>query len=245
MTTPGTETDDRKGMKTAIMQPYFLPYIGYFQLINAVDLFIVYDNIKYTKKGWINRNRLLLGGSAATFSIPLKKDSDSLDIRERELATDFNRARLFNQFREAYRKAPYCSSTLALLEDVLMDKEANLFDFLHGSIVKVCKHLGIGTRIIVSSTLDIDHSLQSQDKVIELCNAVGTSVYINPTGGRLLYSSDAFSNRGMDLKFIDSTPVSYPQLGNEFVPWLSIVDVMMFNPPSVINEYLNKYYALS
>jgi hypothetical protein len=245
MTIAGTITDNRKYMNTAIMQPYFLPYIGYFQLINAVDLFIVYDNIKYTKKGWINRNRMLLGGVAATFSIAIKKDSDSLDIRERELAPDFNKAKLLNQFREAYRKAPNCASTFALIEEVLMNEETNLFGFLHASIVKICEHLGITTRIVVSSTLDIDHSLQSQDKVIALCNAAGASVYVNPTGGRSLYSKPVFSAHGLDLQFIESTAINYPQLGNEFVPWLSIVDVMMFNSPSVINSYLNKNYVLS
>src|ERR1700680_880113 len=94
-------------MRTAIMQPYFFPYIGYFQLIDSVDLFIVYDNIKYTKKGWINRNRILLNGKDVTLSLPLKSDSDFLDIRDRELAADFNREKLVNQLSGAYRRAPY------------------------------------------------------------------------------------------------------------------------------------------
>ena len=98
-------------MKLAIMQPYFLPYIGYFQLIAAVDQFIVYDNIKYTKKGWINRNRLLQNGTDTVFSIPLSKDSDALDIRERQIAADFRRDKLLKQIAEAYRKAPYFGQT--------------------------------------------------------------------------------------------------------------------------------------
>ena len=93
-------------MRLAIMQPYFFPYIGYFQLIAAVDMFIVYDNIKYTKKGWINRNRMLQNGKDVMFSLPLKSDSDYLDVCERELAADFNRDKLLNQFKGAYRRRP-------------------------------------------------------------------------------------------------------------------------------------------
>ena len=88
------------------MQPYFLPYIGYFQLIDAVDLFIVYDDVKYTKRGWINRNRMLVNGRDAVFSLPLKHASDALDVRDRELATDFNPEKLLKQFAGAYRRAP-------------------------------------------------------------------------------------------------------------------------------------------
>ena len=94
-------------MKVGIMQPYFLPYVGYFQLIAAVDLFIVYDNIKYTKKGWINRNRMLLNGTDTTFSLPLRKDSDYLNVVDRELSLDFDRHKLLNQLRGAYIRAPY------------------------------------------------------------------------------------------------------------------------------------------
>src|SRR5689334_5504655 len=122
------------------MQPYFLPYIGYFQLIAAVDLFVVYDNIKYTKKGWINRNRMLQNGRDVMFSVPLKAASDSLDICNRALAADFNRERLLNQFNGAYRHAPYYRQTLPLLEEVVRHEESNLFSFLHHSIVSTCKH---------------------------------------------------------------------------------------------------------
>src|SRR5437868_13460953 len=94
-------------MKVAIMQPYFLPYIGYFQLIESVDLFVIYDNIKYTKKGWINRNRFLRNGADVVFTVPLRKDSDSLNVRERAVADDFDPRKLVNQVREAYRRAPH------------------------------------------------------------------------------------------------------------------------------------------
>ena len=122
-------------MKVAVMQPYFFPYIGYFQLIAAVELFIVYDNIKYTKKGWINRNRILQNGKDVIFSLPLKNASDHLDVRERYLAADFNREKLLNQIKGAYRSAPYFAPTLALIETIMRYDDANLFRFLHHSII--------------------------------------------------------------------------------------------------------------
>src|SRR5690349_10134683 len=114
-------------MKLAIMQPYFFPYIGYFQLINASDLFIVYDNIQYTKKGWINRNRFLQNGKDVLFSIPLKKDSDYLDVRDRDLALDFNKTKLLNQIKAAYQRAPYMNETYPIIEEIIQFDDINLF----------------------------------------------------------------------------------------------------------------------
>jgi len=231
-------------MKIAIMQPYFFPYIGYFQLIKSVDVFVVYDNIKYTKKGWINRNRMLQNGKDVMFSIPLKNDSDSLDVCERELSTDFNRDKLLNQFKGAYRFAPYFEQTFLLVESIVRCEDNNLFRFLHNSIVATCNYLDIDTEIKISTEVTIDHNLKSQDKVIALCEALGASAYINAIGGIELYSKEAFSNKGIDLKFIKSMPFEYTQLGGEFVPWLSIIDVMMFNSVTMVKECLIQSLSL-
>lgn len=231
-------------MKLAVMQPYFFPYIGYFQLIAAADLFIVYDNIKYTKKGWINRNRILQSGKDATFTLPLKNAPDSLDIGERELAADFNRDKLLNRLRGAYHFAPYFVQTFPLVERIVRHEGMNLFHFLHHSIAKTCGHLGITTELRISSDIAIDHDLKNQDKVLALCEAVGASVYVNASGGMELYSKEMFRNRGIDLKFIRSKPFEYPQYGDKFVPWLSIIDVMMFNPLETIKKYLDVNYEL-
>jgi len=231
-------------MKVAIMQPYFLPYIGYFQLINSVDLFIVYDNIKYTKKGWINRNRMLQNGKDLMFSLPLKSDSDYLDVRERELAVDFNRDKFLNQISGAYRRAPCFAQTFPLIAQIVRHEENNLFKFLHHSIVKTCEHLGIATEIRVSSDIAIDHDLKSQDKVLALCEAVGASTYVNAIGGMELYSRAEFLARGIELKFIKSRPFEYAQLGNEFVAWLSIIDVMMFNSLDAVRECVDSNHEL-
>lgn len=232
-------------MRLAIMQPYFFPYIGYFQLIAAVDMFIVYDNIKYTKKGWVNRNRMLQNGKDVMFSLPLKNDSDYLDVCERELATDFNRDKLLNQFKNAYRRAPYFAQTFQLIEQIVRYEDRNLFRFLHHSLVKTCEHLDIATEIKISSTIAIDHDLKNQDKVLALCESVGASTYVNAIGGMDLYSKEKFLGKGIELKFIKSKPFEYAQFSNAFVPWLSIVDVMMFNPLDSIRSCISTNYELA
>jgi hypothetical protein len=231
-------------VKVAIMQPYFLPYVGYFQLIAAVDLFIVYDNIKYVKSGWINRNRLCRNGAAATFSLPLKHASDSLDVRERELAAEFDPEKILNQFRGAYRRAPQFARVFPWLEEVMRHGERNLSRFLNHSIRAVCDLLSVGTKIQVSSDIAIDHSLKKQDKVIALCRAAAARAYVNPIGGVELYDPEDFQQQGIELAFLRSKPLEYPQLGSGFVPSMSIVDVLMFNPLETVRECVAGHYEL-
>ena len=231
-------------MKLAIMQPYFLPYIGYYQLIAAVDVFVVYDNIKYTKKGWINRNRMLMNGQDAMFSLSLKKDSDSLNVVQRELSADYSRVRLLNQFKGAYSQAPHFEETFALLERIVLSEESNLFRYIHHALVETCAHLRINTEIRISSGIGIDHNLKGQEKVLALCRAVGADTYINAIGGVELYSREDFWSQGVELKFIKSMPYSYGQFGATFVPWLSIIDVLMFDSLEQITQTLHDGYEL-
>ena len=232
-------------MKLGVMQPYFLPYIGYFQLIALVDTFVVYDNVKYTKKGWINRNRMLLNGSDAIFSLPLKKDSDCLNIAQRALASDFDRTKLLNQFRGAYGRAPQFTQTYSLLERIVRYNDNGLFPYTYHSIVQVCEHLGIKTKFIVSSEVPIDYELRGQDKVLALCKAAGAGIYINTIGGVELYGKDYFCVHGIDLQFIKPRPIEYAQFGAPFVPWLSIVDVLMFNPLNAVRSWIAAHYELA
>lgn len=228
-------------MKGAIMQPYFFPYIGYFQLISVVDEFVVYDNIKYTKKGWINRNRILVNDSDALISIPLKKDSDSLNVVQRELAIDFNKEKILNQIKNAYIKAPQFSEVYPLIESIIRCEKVNLFEYIFNSIEKICNHLGISTKFTISSKIEIDHALKSQDKVIALCKKKGFAVYINPIGGGELYSGDAFEAQGIELKFIQSNIRPYTQGKHNFVSHLSIIDVLMHCDKNSIREQLSDY----
>ena len=230
-------------MKLAIMQPYFMPYIGYFQLINSADEFIIYDNIQYTKKGWINRNRILDKGSDRLFTVPLKKDSDYLDVIDRKLSEswDKDRKKLLNSLNTLYHKAPYFEESFSIVEKCLLDNEDNLFTFILNSLNRINNYLDIKTSIVVSSDIGIDHSLKSQDKVIAICKAREATTYINAIGGMDLYSKTIFEANNIDLKFIKSHQIVYEQFDGAFVPWLSIVDVMMFNSKDIIKEYLNSY----
>ena len=230
--------------RLAIMQPYFLSYVGYFQLIQSVDLFIIYDNIKYTKKGWINRNRFLQNGQAMTFSLPLKSASDRLNVAARELSSSFDRDKFISQIEEAYRKAPHFSPAMALLENIVRHDEVNLFEYIYTSVQMVCSYLGVGTRILKSSELGIDHTLAGKSKVIALCQHVGADTYINAIGGKSLYDREEFGLNGIDLRFLKSNPLEYRQFDESFIPWLSIIDVMMFNSVQDIKGYLRAGYEL-
>lgn len=231
-------------MKLAVMQPYFMPYIGYMQLIAAADTFVVYDNIKYTKKGWFNRNRMLRNGSDVMFSLPLTKGPDSLNVVERQISSDFKPEKLLAQFRGAYSNAPYFQETCPLIEKIFCFDGYNLFDFIYHSIVKTCRHLNIKTEIRISSHIAIDHGLKAQDKVIALCQATGADVYINPIGGVNLYQKGDFLGAGVELKFLKTKPIEYNQFGDPFVPWLSIIDVLMFNPHDVVIDFIYSKYEL-
>ena len=233
-------------MKLAIMQPYIFPYIGYFQLINAVDKFVVYDNIEYTKKGWINRNRILLNGKAGYFTFPLKKDSDYLHIGQRRLSASFKeeKLKLFRKITGAYKKADQFETVFPLLHAIINSEEENLFKFIHHSLQEMCKFLDIKTEFIISSEIPIDHSLTSQDKVIAICKAMNAAAYINSAGGMDLYSKEIFKQQNIDLIFIKSNAAEYGQFKNEFVPGLSIIDVLMFNSKEKVKELLNWGYTI-
>jgi len=231
-------------MRLAIMQPYFLPYIGYFQLIATVDQFVIYDNIEYTKKGWINRNRMLQNNKDVLFSLALKKASDCTHIHEREIAENFNHEKLLNQIKSSYRRAPYFDQTFPLIEEIIRHEDPNLFRFLKHSILKICEHLDITTEIKNSSEIKINHTLTSQEKVLALCNELDAKTYINAIGGVDLYSKASFEESSIDLKFINPKSFDYPQFGSEFIPRLSIMDVMMFNPIQTIQTSLSTNYEL-
>lgn len=232
-------------MKVGIMQPYIFPYIGYFQLINAVDCFVIYDNIQYTKKGWINRNRILSNGKDEYFTVPLLKDSDFLNVIDRHLSNDWHKekGKLLNKIKENYRKAPYFNDVIKLIEDCFNYSSSNLFDFIFNALNITLNYLSIKTQIIISSTLPINHSLKAEEKVIAICKQLQANTYINPIGGTELYSKEIFLKESINLQFIKANNIQYKQFNNEFIPFLSIIDVMMFNSKSAITNYLNNSFT--
>lgn len=230
------------GKKIGIMQPYFLPYMGYWQLISAVDEFVLYDNIEYTKKGWINRNRFLQNGKDALFSLPLKAASDFLPVYERFLADSFEREKLVRQLQEAYRRAPFFDQNFPVIKEIILHPEQNLFLYIENSIHAICRYLDIKTPIIRSSAIAIDHqSLKAEDKVIEICHFLHADQYMNPIGGLGLYDKTEFESKGIDLTFLRSQPLGYTQFGENFLPHLSILDVMMFNDRHQVRSFLDRY----
>ena len=225
------------------MQPYLLPYIGYFQLINCVDKFVVYDNIQYSKKGWINRNRILVNGRDDYFTIPLKKDSDFLNVNQRFIADSYakEKNKIITRINDLYKKAPQYQIISPLIAEVFNAEFDNLFEFILNSLKKICAFLEIKTELILSSEISIDHSLKAQDKVIALCKKLNATHYLNPIGGTELYSKSVFKENNIELNFIKSNDIEYPQFNYDFMPWLSIIDVLFFNSKQDIQQFLNSY----
>ena len=236
-------------MKLGIMQPYFFPYIGYWQLMNAVDTYVIYDNIQFTKSSWIRRNRILSGGTDKMFTLPLRKDSDYLDVCDRFLSDTYvqDEAKILGMIEASYRKAPMFKEVFPIIYEALKFNEKNLFKYIFHSVRAVCAYLGIETRIVVSSTLDIDHSLKGKDKVLAICRALGASQYYNAINGIPLYEPyrREFAANGIQLSFLKTDDITYKQFSNEFIPNLSIIDVMMFNSVEEIRDMLNRYKIIN
>lgn len=226
-------------MKLAIMQPYFFPYIGYFQLIHAVDQFVVYDDVNFIKQGWIARNKILLNGDEFMISLQLNGASSYKHINE--INVGGNAEKLVKTIQQAYRKAPFFSECFPVFEGVLRSSEDNLGRFLFHLIRSVSQYLDIQTPLILSSELPKDCNLKGQDKVVHICEVLGAHTYFNVAGGKELYSKEFFREHGIELKFINSKPIIYKQFVDPFVPWLSIIDVMMFNPVGSIHNMLERY----
>jgi len=226
-------------MKLAIMQPYFLPYIGYWQMIKAVDKYVIYDDVNFIKGGWMNRNRMLLGGSEFLFNLQLKGASPNKLIRDVEV--DQNQSKFLKTATQAYTKTPYFDKVMPLLEKVCRYEKSNLGRFLGNSLIEISKYLGLSTEFIYSSDIDKDNRLRAQAKVLHICKLMGATEYYNAIGGQELYSKKDFASAGIELKFLKTLPVEYSQFKNEFVPWLSILDVLMFNDPQQANVMLDKY----
>jgi len=221
------------------MQPYLFPYISYFQLINAVDKFVIYDDVNYIKGGWINRNNILANNKKHRFTIALNQTSSFKLINEISINDNFTK--LLKTIHYSYIKAPYFLETYNLLENIFSYREKNLSKFITNSILHITNHLRVKTELIVSSTINQGRGGENKEKVIHICKLLGASTYINAIGGQELYFKPDFTTNYLELKFLKTNSIIYKQFDNEFVPWLSIIDVMMFNSKENIVEMLNHY----
>lgn len=226
-------------MKLAIMQPYLFPYLGYFQLIRAVDAFVVYDDVNYIKGGWINRNFILAQGGKQLITLPLQGASPNLLINQVQVGG--RPVKLLETIRHCYGSAPQFGKVFPLLEGIFLQQEKNLARFLDRELRQVCDYLGLHPEWHVSSTLKKNNNLCGQDKVLAICEELGASQYINVPGGKELYDREDFARRGLQLSFIQPCPVEYRQLGKSYVPNLSIIDVMMFNDQPQCAKLLEEY----
>lgn len=229
-------------MKIGIMQPYFLPYIGYWQLLNVVDKYVIYDDVNYINRGWINRNRILFNSKDKMITLSLKEVSQNKLIKEIELLNnEKEREKLLKTISQSYKKAPFYDEVYPLIEEILNFKEINLEKFLENSIKKIIEYLEIDTTILISSEIEKDNMLKGKNKILDICKNLGASEYYNAIGGQELYSYEEFNKEGIKLKFLKSGNIEYKQFKNEFIPNLSIIDVMMFNSKEKIKEFLNNY----
>lgn len=229
-------------MRLAIMQPYFMPYIGYLQLMNAVDKFVLYDDVNYINKGWINRNRILVNGQEYLFTIPLKEASQNKLINEIYLSNDPKwKGKLLKTIEQGYKKAPFYLTAFEVTEKIINFDAEKLSDWIAAGFGVLADHLSIKTEIVPSSAIYQNTHLKAQERILDICLQEKAQHYINPIGGMELYDKSVFEEKGIRLNFIKSKPVVYPQFKNEFVPWLSILDILMFNEVVDIQHFLNEY----
>lgn len=227
----------------AVIQPYLFPYVGYFQLISAVDQFIFYDDVNYINRGWINRNKILIHNEAKYFTIPCKSASQNKLINEvKHALDDKNKRKLLRKIEFSYRKAPYFKPVFALIQHVLDYKSEYIADLAIQSIKGTTSYLGLKCFFKKSSSHYNNSGLGAADRLIDICKCEGFNNYINPAGGKSLYDKNYFKKKGINLLFLESERIKYEQFENSFIPWLSIIDVMMFNSPDKVkNNFLNSY----
>lgn len=235
-------------MKTiGIMQPYFMPYIGYWQLIGSVDEYIIFDDVNYINRGWINRNRIYYSGDVRYINIPVLKASQNKLINELKMSDEEKQyRRLLDIIRMAYGKAPYYREVIPMLEKLIMYPERNVAKYLFHSIQSVARYFGFDTKFLFSSEIEKDNTLKGEEKIIDLCKRRKADRYVNAIGGRELYHVEKFSACNIDLKFVKTLgdSICYQQFGDEFFPNLSVIDVMMFNSKTVIKNFLNQYQLI-
>ena len=230
-------------MKLGIMQPYLFPYIGYFQLINAVDTFVFYDDVNFIKRGWINRNNILIDGKAHLFSIPLIKASQNKLINETFINYETNwKSTLLNTIKSNYSKAPYFNDVYKLIEETINKEHQKISELAADSIIACCNYLSIDKNFELSSEkYTSTKGLEKADRLIKISKLNQALEYINPSGGKELYSKEYFGGNDVKLSFIENEILEYSQSTNHFVEGLSIIDVLMFNSKVQAKKLMNQF----
>lgn len=226
-------------MRGAIMQPYFFPYIGYYQLAHEVERFVFLDDVNYIKKGFINRNAILLQNERHEFSVPAEKISQNRAINKHNYTGEFSK--FLSLIWQAYKKAPFFEQVMPLIESVVREGDNNVARKNAKSLTTVFSYLGIEREYIFSSDIALEAENKGQDRILALCKKLNINQYRNAIGGQSLYDSAAFQPVGIELKFIRSNINSYPQGIDEFVSHLSIIDVLMHCSKQDVIRQLSDY----
>ncbi len=188
-------------MKIAIMQPYFAPYIGYFQLINAVDKFVFMDDAKFIKGGWINRNFISLNGSPFRFSIPLKKLSSNKQIKEVEIAWDTREMeKLGKTFRQRFARG---SISRTIIDEIMCSRHRTISSLAIASIQNIATYLGIDTKFATTSKYEVPAGFDRTEFLVHVCRTDKAKTYINSAGGKQLYCKHEFAKAGVALQFLE------------------------------------------
>lgn len=220
-------------MRISIMQPYVMPYLGYFQMVAAVDEFVLLDDVNFIKKGWIHRNRILLNGEPHGITIPIAGMSQNKWIKDSMVAdTDDWRPKLLVTLQHAYAKAPHYAEVYPLLERIINRKGWSIADMAEESLHWVVERLGLPVKVLRSSQLGLGEGLRAQERIVAIAKGRGATTYINSIGGWELYEPGPFQAEGMELRFIKMGDAPYAQWpGQPHVPYLSMIDVLMFCSP--------------
>jgi len=232
-------------MRLAVMQPYAFPYLGYFQLMHAVDRFVLLDDVTYIKQGWINRNRLLGPHGPLRFTLPVQGASSNRRLCDLFLTADTRWSdSLLRTIEQNYRRAPGFERAWPVVETSLRYPERRLTDWLRHSLEQVRAALEISTPLVSAADIHPAASCRGLDRVLEICGREGADEYLNAEGGRALYPAEIFTAHGIGLHFVEHQPRAYPQRGAPFVERLSIIDVMMFNAQADLARLLEDYQVV-
>lgn len=228
----------------AIMQPYAFPYLGYFSLVAAAEIFVFYDDVNYIPRGWINRNRVLINGLPHTFTIPVTNASQNeriLDVRLHEFGRF--RDKFLKQIRLAYVRAPNFEAGFDYVESVLKEGSVTISDLAIGSVVSFCRRLGIDRQFLRASQVSPEtHGMDKAERLAAISRALGATKYVNALGGTALYDKAQFAALGVELSFIRPRLGAYPQVqATEFTAGLSIIDVLMNNSPAQLVRMIGDY----
>lgn len=231
-------------MKLAVMQPYLFPYIGYFQLLNAADKFIVYDDVSFINRGWINRNHILIDGRAGMFSVPLSKASQNGLIKDTAIdRASFPRweGKFLRTLEQNYRQAPYFEPVMEVISRSLRDHDGFISRMAVKGIQSVLDYLNIERNLALSSATYANQHLRGAERIIDICRIELADTYINPIGGLKIYERDHFAGHSISLYFLKPGRITYRQHRDPFVPDLSIIDVLMFNGIGDVHRLLDQY----